>query len=114
VPIDAYGNGGFRFAGMSHTGSLLILASGIYGWRPQSVHDLTPHDFSGVLSESGSVSFLILGTGSTMLPPPSAVRSIFAASPLSLEIMDTGAAVRTYNILLAEDRPPAAALIAVD
>ena len=99
---------------MAHTGSLLILASGIYGWRPQSIHDLSPDDFSDVLAEAGSVSFLILGTGKIMLPAPSAIRTLFAAVPIALEIMDTGAAVRTYNILLAEDRPPAAALLAVD
>jgi uncharacterized protein len=98
---------------MSHTGSLLVLASGIYGWRPRSVHDLTPHDFSAVLAEAEGVGFLVLGTGRTMLLPPTAIRSLFAPISLTLEIMDTGAAVRTYNILLAEDRPPAAALIAV-
>ncbi len=34
APIDAYGNGGFRFADMSHRGSILCLPSGIYGWEP--------------------------------------------------------------------------------
>jgi uncharacterized protein len=99
---------------MSHTGSLLILATGIYAWRPKSVHDLTPDDFSRILAEPGTVSFLLLGTGRTMLPPPPEIRSLLSTASLSLETMDTGAAVRTYNILLAEDRPPAAALIAVD
>lgn len=99
---------------MSHLGSLLILATGIYAWRPKSVHDLTPDDFSSILPEAGAVSFLLLGTGRTMLSPPREIRSLLSAAPLALEIMDTGAAVRTYNILLAEDRPPAAALIAVD
>jgi uncharacterized protein len=98
---------------MSHTGSLLILATGIYAWRPKSVQDLTPDDFSSVLAEAGSVNFLVLGTGKTMQLTPPSIRSLFAAGTLPLEIMDTGAAVRTYNILLAEDRPPAAALIAV-
>lgn len=99
---------------MSHTGSLIILATGIYAWRPKSVHELTPDDFSSILAEAGTVSFLLLGTGRTMLAPPPGIRSLLSAAPLSLDIMDTGAAVRTYNILLAEDRPPAAALIAVD
>lgn len=98
---------------MSHTGSLLILASGIHAWRPTSVHDLTPDDFSRILGEAEPVNFLILGTGGTLLPLPASLRDLFKSSPLALEIMDTGAAVRTYNILLAEDRPPAAALIAV-
>ena len=112
--IDAYGNGGFRFAGMSHIGSVLILASGIYAWRPRLVHDLTAEDFSRVLVEAGLVNFLLLGTGKTVVPPPPPIRQLFSGGLLSLEIMDTGAAVRTYNVLLAEGRPPAAALIAVD
>jgi uncharacterized protein len=98
---------------MSHTGSLLILATGIYAWRPNSVDDLTPNDFSPILGDAEAVNFLILGTGKTLLPLPASLRHLFASGPLSLEIMDTGAAIRTYNILLAEDRPPAAALIAV-
>jgi uncharacterized protein len=99
---------------MSHIGSVLILASGIYAWPPKSVHELAAEDFSAVLSEAELVNFLLLGTGKTMLPPPAPVRQLFASGPLPLEIMDTGAAVRTYNVLLAEDRPPAAALIAID
>ena len=98
---------------MSHTGSLLILASGIHAWRPTSIQDLTPDDFSRILGEAEPVNFLILGTGETLLPLPASLRDLFASGPLALEIMDTGAAVRTYNILLAEDRPPAAALIPV-
>jgi uncharacterized protein len=113
VPIEAYGNGGFRFAGMSHTGSLLILPSGIYAWRPSAPEDLGADDFSSVITEKSGISFLLLGTGAVMALAPPKVRQILAAAELSLETMDTGAAVRTYNVLLAEDRPPAAALIAV-
>ena len=114
VPIEAYGNGGFRFAGMSHTGSLLIVPSGVYAWRPRHLNEVTADDFSTVLAEKSVISFLILGTGRTMTLAPAPIRQLFAEAALPLEVMDTGAAVRTYNVLLAEDRPPAAALIAVD
>jgi uncharacterized protein len=114
VPIDAYGNGGFRFAGMSHTGSLLILPSGIYGWRPHNIEEATADDLSTALEEKGEISFLLLGTGRTTTFAPRLIRRLFADAAVPLEVMDTGAAVRTYNILLAEDRPPAAALIAVE
>ena len=49
APIDAYGNGGFRFADMSHRGSLLCLPSGIYGWEPKDPLALTSDDFARVL-----------------------------------------------------------------
>jgi uncharacterized protein len=114
VPIDAYGNGGFRFAGMSHTGSLLILPSGIYGWQPRSLEQVTADDLSKVLMEKPRISFLLFGTGRTMMLAPLPVRRLLSEAAMALETMDTGAAVRTYNVLLAEDRPPAAALIAVD
>jgi uncharacterized protein len=114
VPIAAYGNGHFRFSGMSHTGSLLILPSGIYGWRPQAIEDVKEADFAAVFAEAADISFLLLGAGKTMALAPEPIRRLFAAAKLPLETMDTGAAVRTYNVLLAEDRAPAAALIAVD
>jgi uncharacterized protein len=114
VPIEAYGNGGFRFAGMSHTGSLLILPSGIHAWRPRGMEEMTAEDFAAVLAEKSALSFLLLGTGKTMSLVSPSIRQLFASAAVPLEVMDTGAAVRTYNVLLAEDRPPAAALIAVE
>ena len=114
MPIEAYGNGGFRFAGMSHTGSLLILPSGIHAWRPRSMEEMTAEDFALVLAEKSAFSFLLLGTGKTMSLVAPTIRQLFASAAVPLEVMDTGAAVRTYNVLLAEDRPPAAALIAVE
>ena len=63
---------------MSHTGSLLILATGIYAWRPKSIHDLTADDFSRILGEAEPANFLILGTGKTLLPTPVALRELFA------------------------------------
>ena len=99
---------------MSHTGSLLILPSGIYPWRPDRLDLVTAEDFSPVLAEKSAITFLLLGTGRAMTLAPQLIRRLFADAALSLETMDTGAAVRTYNVLLAEDRPPAAALIAVD
>ena len=112
--IDAYGNGGFRFADMSHRGSLLILPSGIYGWPVGDMTDLSPASFAPAFAERGEIEFVLLGTGTTQRWPGTAVRQAFADSGLVLECMDTGAAVRTYNVLLAESRTVAAALIAVD
>jgi uncharacterized protein len=112
APIDAYGNGGFRFAQMSHTGSLLILPSGIRGWKHGAT--LTAADFRQVFEEQPSIEFLLLGTGDDMQRPPREVREAFASRRIGLEPMSTGAAVRTYNVLLAEKRRVGAALIAVE
>jgi uncharacterized protein len=113
APIDAYGNGGFRFAGMSHRGSILCLPSGIWAWPPAAAASLTPADFARVLAEKDRISFLLLGTGRGQVFPAPDVEKTFAAHGLGLDAMDTGAACRTYNVLLAEGRPLAAALIAV-
>ena len=112
APIDAYGNGGFRFADMSHRGSLLCLPSGIYGWRPASLDDLEPGDLDRLAGEKG-LEFVLFGTGDELRPLPRGVRDLLAAHGLRGEPMSTGAAVRTLNVLLAEDRPVGAALFAV-
>jgi uncharacterized protein len=114
APIDAYGNGGFRFADMSHRGSLLIVPSGIYGWHAASLADVTPEACAVFLREMAPPGLVLLGTGPTHLMPPEPVRRLFAEARLGFEIMTTGAACRTYNVLLAEGRDVGAALLAVD
>jgi uncharacterized protein len=114
APIDAYGNGGFRFADMSHRGSLLIVPSGIYGWDVASFDDLTPERFARFIAELKRPAFVLLGTGTDHRLPPAPVRKLFADAGLGLEPMSTPAAARTYNVLLAEGRHFGAGLIAVD
>lgn len=114
APIDAYGNGGFRFADMSHRGSILCLPSGIYGWEPSDPDALTEDDLSRVLAEAGPVGILLVGTGKTLRPLPARLRAALKGAGISADPMSTGAAVRTYNVLLAEDRAVAAALVSVD
>ena len=114
APIDAYGNGGFRFAGMSHKGSLLCLPSAVVAWSATAAGTLTPETFAALFAESAAIGFVLLGTGRTHVFPPPDVSRAFAEAKIGLEIMDTGAACRTYNVLLAEGRPVAAALIAVE
>jgi uncharacterized protein len=114
APIDAYGNGGFRFADMSHRGSLLIVPSGIYAWDAASMHDVTPEACAEFLREMAPPGLVLLGTGLAHHMPAEPVRKLFADARLGLEAMTTGAACRTYNVLLAEGREVGAGLIAVD
>ncbi|MBO9654386.1 Mth938-like domain-containing protein [Agrobacterium sp. SOY23] len=114
APIDAYGNGGFRFADMSHRGSLLLLPSGIYGWEPVDAKELTVAHFEKVLAEAQDIEVLLIGTGDGMRVLPKELRAAFKEAGISVDPMSTGAAVRTYNIMLSESRAVAAALIAVE
>jgi len=114
TPITAYGNGGFRFAEMSHRGSILCLPSGVYAWEPRFPGDLTPESFARVFAELAPGSAVLLGTGETQVFPDAELTRAFAEARIGLEPMSTGAAARTYNVLLAEKRIIAAALIAVD
>ena len=113
APIDAYGNGGFRFADMSHRGGLLLLPSGIYGWDEADAAALTVAALAPVLAERDAFEFLLLGTGARQIFPPADVRRAFEDAGLGLEVMTTGAAARTYNVLLAEKRAVAGAFMAV-
>ena len=114
APIDAYGNGGFRFAGMSHRGSILCLPSGIYAWPATDAGQLDAASFAQVFAEKDQLGVLLLGTGRRQVMPGAELRRAFIDVNIALEAMDTGAAARTYNVLLAEGRPVGAALIAVD
>ncbi|WP_337266747.1 Mth938-like domain-containing protein [Oryzifoliimicrobium ureilyticus] len=114
APIDAYGNGGFRFADMSHRGSLLCLPSGIYGWEMNQADLFSEENFTRVIEEAAGIEILLVGTGIDTRPLPADLKAAFRSVGISADPMNTGAAVRTFNILLAEERAVAAALIAVD
>jgi uncharacterized protein len=111
--IDAYGAGGFRFADMSHRGSILALPSGIYAWDALTPGDLTPAAFDRVLAEGPQVQVLLIGTGREIAMLDTETRRVLREAGLSVDVMQTGAAARTYNIMAGENRPVAAALLAV-
>jgi uncharacterized protein len=111
--IDAYGNGGFRFGGMSHRGSLLCLPDGIWAWPIQTSAELTAAALQPVFARADRLDFFLIGTGSDPWILPEALRTCFRDASLSVDAMPTSAAVRTYNILLAENRRAGAGLIAV-
>lgn len=112
--LDAFGAGGFRFAGMSHRGSVLALPSGIRIWPVLRFADVTPATFQPVIDEAESIDFLLIGTGADSAFIPHDWRALLKERGVTVEGMATGAAARTYNVLVAEERRVAAALIAVD
>jgi uncharacterized protein len=114
APIEAYGNGGFRFADMSHRGSILALPSGIEAWPVTGIADVTPASLARLLAEAPAIEILLFGTGPTLIPLSRESRAALEQAGLAPELMATGAAVRTFNVLLSEGRAVAAALIAVE
>ncbi len=74
APIDAYGNGGFRFADMSHRGSLLCLPDGVWAWPVEHANRSTMHALALVFAKASELDTLIIGTGREMAPFPSALR----------------------------------------
>jgi uncharacterized protein len=112
--VEAYGGGGFLVEGSRFQGSILILDDVARPWSVTAMAELTPSDFDAAIAAGpGVVEFVLLGAGPAMSPPPKAVRMTLQDAGVGLEIMDTPAAVRLYNILAQDGRRVAAALIAV-
>jgi uncharacterized protein len=112
APIDAYGEGGFRFAGLSHRGSLMCLPDGIWAWPVTAPQAVTPETLAQVF-DAVRLDLFILGTGRDPWIVSPVLRERLREHSLRWEAMPTGAAIRTYNVLLAEGRRVAAGLIAV-
>jgi uncharacterized protein len=114
APIEAFGKGGFRFGDMSHRGSLLCLPDGIWPSAVKRPQDITEASLALVFSAAPRADHCLIGTGKDpwLLPPD--LRNRFRESGIAVETMTTGAAIRTYNILVGERRRVAALLIAVD
>ena len=111
--IDGYGAGGFRFAGMSHRGSILALPSGIHAWPALIPNDITLASLAPLFAEpEGAVELLVVGTGLSLTPLSPEVRDALRARKIRFDPMATGIAISTYNILLGERRRVASALLA--
>ena len=113
APIEAYGKGGFAFANMSHRGSLLCLPEAIWAWPVAKAEDIDKMALARVFAAAAGIDTLIIGTGTNVWLPPPALREALRAVRVVLDTMQTGPAVRTYNIMIGERRRVAAALIAV-
>ena len=83
-------------------------------WNPRSHSDLTLESFEKVLQEANQIEVLLIGTGEKLVPLNNELRTIFREKRIMADTMSTGAAIRTYNVLLAENRAVATSLIAVD
>lgn len=113
APIDGYGKGGFVFAGMSHRGSLLCLPDSIWAWDVTEPGQIDRYALKRVFDAANGIDTLLVGTGTGVWIPPNDLRAAFRNVRVGIDAMQTGPAIRTYNIMIGERRRVAAALIAV-
>ena len=112
--IQGYGGGRFRVAGVAHEGSVLVFADATVAWPVADFDGITADALAPVVARAAEVDVLIIGCGPRFRAPDPALTRHLSGSDIALEMMDTGAACRTYNLLLSDDRRVAAALIAVE
>jgi uncharacterized protein len=108
--IERYGPGGFRIAGVIFTGPVLVRPEASFAWPVESFAQIDAASLRPLV-EPGGVELLLIGTGRSMQPLPRPLRAALAEAGLRVDAMDSAAACRTYNVLLAEDRRIAAALL---
>ena len=111
--IQAYGGHGFKIAGVSYEGSVLVFPDRTRRLRFDSVSELSEEHLAEVLAADAVIDILLVGCGAKSEPISSGLRSRLREAGVAIETMSTGAACRTFNVLLAEDRRVAAALIPV-
>lgn len=113
--IESYGDGRFRIANILHEGSVLVFPGKTLSWP---VTDMASLDLASLVpiseaAKQGEIELLLIGCGPRLAQIPRDLRAALRAEGVVIEPMDTGAAARTFNVLLAEGRRVAAALIAV-
>ncbi|QAX29824.1 Mth938-like domain-containing protein [Leisingera sp. NJS204] len=105
-PIDGYGAGFFRIGGQVHQGAVLTSAAGTAAWGGYA-------DTGPLLALAGEADVLFIGTGAEIAHIPADLRKALEEAGLGVEIMNSPAACRTYNVLLSEGRRIAMAALAV-
>ncbi|HEY2892070.1 MAG TPA: Mth938-like domain-containing protein [Dongiaceae bacterium] len=113
--IESYGEGRFRIAGQVHPGAVIVFLERTIAWPVTAPEQAGMDNLAPVIAAAreGSVDLLLFGQGKRMLLVPPALRQGLREAGIVVEPMDTGAACRTYNVLMAEGRRVAAALIPV-
>ena len=109
--IESYGDDGFRISGERYPGPVIVWPEGVAAWAVAGIGAAAIETLDAVFAAEPPIEILLIGSGATFEMAPAALRSALGARGISIESMDTGAACRTYNVLMAEDRRVAAALI---
>ena len=111
--VQAYGDGGFRISGQRYEGSVLVLPSAVHPWSVSTIDAVTASSLNLVSSAEEPIDILLIGSGQGIPRIDQAVRDALRPRGIIADVMDTGAACRTFNLLVADGRHVAAAMIAV-
>lgn len=114
--VERYGAGRFQISGRAFESSVLVFPEQTLAWSVSSFADIDATALVPVVEQAGAsqgIELLLLGCGPRMEPVSRELRAPLRAAGIVIEPMDTGAAARTFNLLLSEDRRVAAALIAL-
>ena len=109
--IESYGDEGFRINGERHSGPVIVWPEGVVAWEVSGIATAGIETLDAMFAAEPPIEILLIGSGAAFEMAPAALRQALGARGIALESMDTGAACRTYNVLMAEDRRVAAALI---
>ena len=109
--IQSYGDGGFKISGLDHAGSVFVTTLKTQPWNLASIAEIDVKEFCAKVKCLGELNVLLLGTGTSIMAPNPKLAAALQSLGIGLEVMDTGAACRTFNVLVAEERLIAAALI---
>jgi uncharacterized protein len=107
--ITGYGDGYVMVNGERHSSSVVVMPDRVEAWRAQGFETLSTEDFSFLRNLNAEI--VLLGTGPRQRFPHPRLTAELARAGIGLEVMDLQAACRTYNILVAEERKVAAALL---
>ncbi|MFT6558660.1 Mth938-like domain-containing protein [Sneathiella sp.] len=110
--INSYGEGGFRVSGVRHEGSVIVFPDETTSWAVVDLGELTLDSLDTVMQATPPVEILLIGCGASMGFIDDSIRRPLREKGITIDSMDSGAAARTYNVLLLEGRRVAAALIA--
>lgn len=113
--IQSYAGGTFKVSGQIYAHPLIVTPDEAQPWAISQNHPdhMTSADFDAVIALSHSCDVFLFGTGKMLIFLPVELKKTLKTQGLHLEMMDTGAACRTYNVLMAEGRRVAALLLPV-
>jgi uncharacterized protein len=112
--LQAYGKGGFRVSDVQWPGAVIVFPTRTVSWNVKTLADLTLEAFAPVGEASDPpIDLLLIGCGPRMALLPSKLQAALRAMGFGIDVMETGAACRTYNVLIGEERRVAAALLPV-
>ncbi len=111
--IRTYGPGHFNIAGRDWREPILVTRTFTIPWPVTRADELSLASFAALKQAPVPVELLVVGCGPRSLFIAPGLRAEIKAAGMALEVLDTGSACRTYNVLLAEGRRVAAALIPI-